>query len=136
MMCGWITKTCLGIALTLCLATASTAQEHQHGAQRDTMQRHQHMEHDSAAMMMHEEMSHEMPMLELGGGWMLIGMAQLMPTFTASLPTDAGTPLERSGLYVTQPAIMTNLESKRSAISLRTTLNFEGITQPWGELNF
>lgn len=80
--------------------------------------------------------SHEMPMLNLGGGWMAIGMAQAFPTFTMALPSDDGTPLGETGFYLTQPAIMMNIESPGSRVVLRTTLNFEGITQPNGELTF
>jgi hypothetical protein len=81
-------------------------------------------------------MQHAMPMLDLGGGWMLIGMAQGFPALTTMLPHVENTPLERSGVYFTQPAAMFNLESPASRLVLRTTLNFEGATQPWGELNF
>ena len=83
-----------------------------------------------------DHMKHPMPMVDLGGGWMLIGMAQVFPAITGSLPKDEGTPLEHIGLYLTQPAAMFNLESPKSRLVLRTTLNFEGMTQPWGELNF
>ena len=72
--------------------------------------------------------THPMPMLEVGGGWMLVGMAQAFPTFTS---VDG-----HSEWYLTQPAVMANLESRGSRVVLRTTLNFEGITQPDGELNY
>ena len=77
-----------------------------------------------------------MTMVDLPAGWMAIGMAQVFPTATIALPSDEGTPLARRGLYLTQPALMMNIESPGSRISLRTTLNFEGITQPGGELTF
>jgi hypothetical protein len=79
-------------------------------------------------------MPHEMTMVQLGGGWMAIGMSQAFPTASLLLPSDQGWPLERKGLYLTQPALMVNLESPASRVVLRTTLNFEGITQPGGEL--
>jgi hypothetical protein len=124
------------IALVCCLSTQVAAQEHQHGAQRDTT-RHQHAApQDSMLPAQHAGMHHDLVMLSAGGGWMAIGMAQAFPTVTVSVPSDDGTPLKRRGLYVTQPALMTNLESPGSGISLRTTLNFEAITQPEGELTF
>ncbi|HUF13076.1 MAG TPA: hypothetical protein VMN78_08255 [Longimicrobiales bacterium] len=84
----------------------------------------------------HQPMRHEMTMISLGGGWMAIGMAQVFPAVTTSLPADDGTPLNRTGLYLTQPAVMLNLESPQSRVSFRTTLNLEGLTQPDGELTF
>lgn len=77
-----------------------------------------------------------MTMIDAGAGWMAIGMAQVFPTFTAALPAGDATPLERKGLYLTQPAVMFNVESPGSRLTLRTTLNLEGITQPGGELTF
>lgn len=81
-------------------------------------------------------MQHEMAMFDLGNGWMVIGMAQAFPIGTIALPSEDGTPLDQRALYLTQPAIMFNLESPASRVSLRTTLNFEGLTQPDGELTF
>ncbi|MEX2282061.1 MAG: hypothetical protein WEE89_06225 [Gemmatimonadota bacterium] len=87
-------------------------------------------------MQEHAGMQHEMTMVSLGGGWMALGMAQVFPTATLALPADDDTPLARRGLYLTQPALMLNVESRGSGVSLRTTFNFEGITQPGGELTF
>ena len=82
-------------------------------------------------------MAHDMAMADLGNsGWMAIGMAQVFPAYTLALPADDGTPLGESAFYVTQPAVMLNLESPQSRVSFRTTLNFEGMTQPDGELTF
>jgi hypothetical protein len=81
-------------------------------------------------------MQHDMTMLNLGDGWMAIGMAQLFPTITVALPADDNTPLNRRGLYLTQPMVMANLESPESRVVAKVTTNFEGITQPWGELTF
>ena len=82
-------------------------------------------------------MEHEMAMFDLGRtGWMAIGMAQVFPTFSMAFPAEDDTPLAQTGFYATQPAIMLNLESPQSRVSLRTTLNFEGLTQPDGELTF
>ncbi|HSL72178.1 MAG TPA: hypothetical protein VK864_18160 [Longimicrobiales bacterium] len=79
---------------------------------------------------------HDMLMVSTSGGWMLIGMAQAFPSVTVAVPGEDGTPLDRRGLYVTQPAVMMNLESPGSRLVVRTTLNFEGLTQPGGELTF
>jgi hypothetical protein len=104
------------------------------GHRPDSAQQHP-AAYDSAAVQ-HAGMQPEMTMVSLRGGWMAIGMAQLFPTATIAIPADDGTPLGRRGLYLTQPALMFNVESPGSGVSLRTTLNFEGITQPGGELTF
>lgn len=75
-------------------------------------------------------------MFDLGRGWMVIGMAQAIPVFTLPLPSEKGTPLENGAFYVTQPAVMFNVESPGSRITLRTTLNFEGLTISNGEMTF
>lgn len=95
---------------------------HQHAATQE-----QHPGHGAA---------HAMPMLDLGGGFMIVAMAQAFPTFTFAMPNTDGTPLAKTGLYLTQPAIMANVESRGSRVVLRTTLNFEGVTQRDGELTF
>jgi hypothetical protein len=77
---------------------------------------------------------HRMLMKPLGDGWNLMGMAQAYPMVTAGLG-DASSAMARTEPYVTQPALMINLESPASAFVLRSTLNFEGITQPGGELS-
>lgn len=79
--------------------------------------------------------AHQMFSTGLGGGWSLMGMAQVFPTFTIGAPGE-DEPLSGTGLYATQPAIMFNIESPGSRVSLRTTLNFEGWTQPDGELTY
>ena len=101
------------------------------------------MEHGTDATGVHPEahepgpgMQHEMAMFDLGGGWMVIGMAQAFPIGTMALPAEDGTPLDERALYLTQPAIMFNIESPASRVSLRTTLNFEGLTLPDGEITF
>jgi len=78
-------------------------------------------------------MMHRMWMQPLGGGWNLLGMAQAFPIVSTSLNADEGTSLDGTELYLTQPAVMFNVESPGSRVTLRTTLNFEGITQPDGE---
>jgi hypothetical protein len=64
-------------------------------------------------------------------------MAQLFPIVTiGDVGGTAGGPLRRTEVYLTQPAVMANLESAGSRFVLRTTLNFEGITLGDGELTF
>ncbi|HEX2167293.1 MAG TPA: hypothetical protein VHG09_08710, partial [Longimicrobiales bacterium] len=92
-----------------------------------TMPRDDVQEHEQGTM-------HRMWMRSLGGGWNLMGMAQAFPIVTASLDADDGTSLDQSELYLTQPAVMFNVASPGSRVTLRTTLNFEGLTQPDGEL--
>lgn len=120
------------------------------GMQHDTMHMMRHdtmpgMRHDTTHMMQHgmpgmNEMSDmrgmsDMLMTQIGS-FNLMAMAQFFPTYTLSLPNTAGTPLENRGFYVTQPAIMANLSSRGERFVLRTTLNFEGLTQPGGELTY
>jgi hypothetical protein len=107
-----------------------------HAAHRPDSTQQQHAQHDSTSTGQHAGMNHEMTMVSIGGGWMAIGMAQVFPTATMALPSADNTPLARRGLYLTQPALMFNLESPGSGVSFRTTLNFEGVTQPGGELTF
>lgn len=79
--------------------------------------------------------SEHMPTLSLGAGWTLTGMAQAFPVVTIGQPEgDEGDPLRMTELYLTQPALMANLESPGQRFVLRTTLNFEGLTQEDGEL--
>lgn len=121
-----------------------------HRMMHDTM-RHRMMHDTMRHRMMHDTMAHgtvahagsqpghgghEMWMKELGGGWMLMAMGQVFPVVTIGAPGEDGSPLERTEWYLTQPAVMANLESPGSAVVLRTTLNFEGITQEDGELTF
>jgi len=75
-----------------------------------------------------------MPSVALGGGWQLSGMAQAFPIVTFGAPGDAASPLNSTEAYVTQPALMTHLEGPGRRVVLHTTLNFEGLTQPDGEL--
>ena len=103
-------------ALVLCAAQVSAQHEHAHTQDTTT----------------HAPMW----MLRSGNGWALMGMAQVFPTITLAAPTEQNSPLERRGLYATQPAMMFNIEAPGSVLVLRTTLNFEGITQPGGELTY
>lgn len=77
-----------------------------------------------------------MAMAPLGGGWRLMGMAQAFPIATFGAPGEDESPLHGSDVYLTQPAAMINVESPGSRLVLRTTLNFEGLTQPQGELTY
>ena len=77
-----------------------------------------------------------MSMLDFGGGWMALGMAQAFPAVTFAVPGQDNTPLDEVGVYLTQPALMFNVEAPQSRIVLRTTINLEGLTQPDGELTF
>ena len=125
-----------GLAIALVAAAVARAQP---ASAQDT---HVHVTPDTLpadtalAIVPADAMAHEMTMIALGDGWMAIGMAQVFPTVTLSIPSADGTPLERRGLSLTQPAVMLNIESRESRIAFRTTLNFEGLTQPRGELTF
>lgn len=80
---------------------------------------------------------HSMLRAPLGGGWILAGMAQAFWAITIGAPfSDAGDPVHETAWYLTQPAVMANLESPGQRVTLRTTLNFEGVTQPDGELSY
>jgi hypothetical protein len=114
------------VATSLLLACAREAvSQHVHPTQTDsTPQEKLHQGHG------------RMTMLDFGGGWMALGMAQVFPTVTIAAPKRDGTPLDRVGFYLTQPAVMFNVESPGSRIAIRTTINLEGLTQPNGELTF
>ncbi|HSJ24267.1 MAG TPA: hypothetical protein VK929_06350 [Longimicrobiales bacterium] len=79
---------------------------------------------------------HEMYMRDLGGGWRLLGMAQLFPMVSTGFGSGANDAVTGTEFYLNQPVIMFNVESPGSRVTLRTTLNFEGITQADGELTF
>ncbi|MGH7449403.1 MAG: hypothetical protein ACRELT_17650, partial [Longimicrobiales bacterium] len=100
-----------------------------------------HAGHDAAPADMGAEqqmpgMLHRMWMRQLGAGWTLMGMAQAHPIVSTSLNAGDDTSLDATELYLTQPAVMFNVESPGSRFVLRTTLNFEGLTQSDGELTF
>lgn len=78
----------------------------------------------------------EMRSLSLGSGWELTGMAQAFPIVTIGVPEDDDNPLQATEWYLTQPAIMTHLEGFDQRIVLHTTVNFEGLVQENGELNY
>ncbi|MGH7457670.1 MAG: hypothetical protein ACREKN_01135 [Longimicrobiaceae bacterium] len=122
-----IISVALGAALLLAAPAPSPAQHAGHGRPAaDTMD----------AAMAGQEMPHRMLMAPLGGGWHLMGMAQAVPIGTWATPFDGSSPLNDEEFYLTQPAIMANLESPGSRLVLRTTLNFEGVTLDEGEYTF
>jgi hypothetical protein len=79
---------------------------------------------------------HDMYEIQFGGGWRLHGMAQVFPMLTTSFGPDAGPAVGGTEFYVNQPVLMFNVSSPASGLVLRTTLNFEGITLPDGELTW
>ncbi|HEX6060306.1 MAG TPA: hypothetical protein VFZ11_14950 [Gemmatimonadaceae bacterium] len=79
---------------------------------------------------------HSMWMRPIGDGWAVMGMAQLFPVVTAASDRQERSLLGTAGLYATQPAVMLNVASPRSRLVLRTTLNFEELTQENGELTY
>lgn len=97
----------------------------------------QHAGHEEIAPR-HEESTprHAMWMLPIADGWRIAGMAQLFPAITAASARQERSLLGTAGLYATQPAVMLNVTSPGSRLVLRTTLNFEQLTQPNGELTF
>lgn len=74
--------------------------------------------------------------LPLGGGWRAAMMAQVYPIVTGGAPGDSDSPLHDTEAYLTQPAAMINVESPGSRLVLRTTLNFEALTQEDGEITY
>jgi hypothetical protein len=113
-------------ALAAVLAAGSAhAQQTQQSQQSQQTQHAQQAPHDAGHAV-----------LELGGGWRAMGMAQLFPMLTTSFGADTNAAIGDTELYANQPVVMFNIESPRSVFVLRTTLNFEGITQPDGEITF
>ena len=80
---------------------------------------------------MEPEAGHRMqhPMFRLPlGDWHVVGMGQVFPVIKAGGPRNGqGGELRRTEWYLTQPALMANLESAARRLVLRTTLNFEGV---------
>ena len=118
-----ITLTALGALATLA-APASAQHEHHGPTTTDTVDAH--AGHDG----------HQMLQVPLGGGWRVVGMGQAFPIVTFGAPGEEGSPLNETAWYLTQPALMANVESPGSRLVLRTTLNFEGLTLEDGELTF
>lgn len=81
-------------------------------------------------------MQHRMFRLPLGD-WHVVAMGQVFPVVTTGGPDKGdGGELRRTEWYLTQPALMANLESPSRRLVLRTTLNFEGVTLGGGELTY
>ena len=79
----------------------------------------------------------QMLQIPVGGNWTLSGMGQVFPAVTAPLwGGKGGDPVRLTGWYLTQPAVMANVEHEGGLLALRTTLNFEGLTQRDGELTY
>lgn len=97
---------------------------------------------DSASVMMtpapagSTAAGHTMAMRSIGRGWQAMGMAQLFPAMTGASPFSNRALLSTAGVYATQPAAMVNIASPNSRFVLRTTLNFEELTQENGELSY
>jgi hypothetical protein len=121
-------RTVAAVGFLACAAPYAVAQQTAH----DTTHAH-HAAPDQEGL---HQGHGRMAMLDFGGGWMALGMAQVFPTFTVASPRVEDTPLDRSGFYLTQPALMFNVESPGSKLTFRTTINLEGVTQPDGELTF
>lgn len=68
--------------------------------------------------------------------WRIHWMAQVFPIVTAGEPFGRKTHLTLREAYLTQPAVMANIESPGGRIVLRTTLDFEQFSQPDGEYTF
>jgi len=82
------------------------------------------------------QMPHRMFRLSLGN-WHIVGMGQVFPVVTTGGPDNRdGDELRRTEWYLTQPALMANLESPSRRLVLRTTVNFEGVTLGTGELTY
>jgi hypothetical protein len=97
-------------------------------------------EHDSASNAnsspAERAQTHEMWMRSIGGGWMVSGMAQAIPTLTGDDPLGPTSAPQMWEAYLTQPVIMGNLMSPGARLALRVTLNFEGLTQRDGEITY
>jgi hypothetical protein len=93
-----------------------------------------HERHAPQAAASREEHRHWMT--DLGGGWHLMAMGQLIPIVTAGAPGEGDSPLRETELFMTQPAAMLNLLSADERIVVRFTPNFEGLTIRDGEVTF
>ena len=95
----------------------------------------QHMDHPMEPEAGHE-MQHGMFRLPLGD-WHVVGMGQVFPVVTTGgADNGEGGELRRTEWYLTQPALMANLESPSRRLVMRTTLNVEGVTLGSGELTW
>ncbi|MBR9989277.1 MAG: hypothetical protein KFH98_05935 [Gemmatimonadetes bacterium] len=122
-MHAFMKRVAIAAALPVIVATArADAQEHTgHAARPDTS---------------HSSVTDHMFTRDLGAGWRILGMAQVFPAVSSGFGSGASDDVTQTEAYATQPAAMFNIESPGSRVVLRTTLNFEGVTQPDGELTF
>jgi hypothetical protein len=84
----------------------------------------------------HPADAHEMWMRPLGRNIHLIGMGQGFPILSLGAPTRSELPINRTDVYLTQPAIMANVERADSRLVFRSTLNLEALTLRDGEVTF
>ena len=95
----------------------------------------QHTEHAMESEM-GNRMRHQMFRLPLGD-WHFAAMGQVFPVVTTGGPENGeGGGIRRTEWYLTQPALMANLESPSQRLVLRATLNLEGVLLGDGELNY
>lgn len=80
--------------------------------------------------------THDMWNIALARGWRLAAMAQAYPIVTIGAPFRDDSPLNHTAAYLTQPVVMTGLQSPDARVVLRVTFDLEPITQEKGELNF
>jgi hypothetical protein len=120
------------------LAPAAAAQHvHSHaGAAADTAPEHGKASRTPESHERSHPAAHQMWMESLGGGWMVAGMAQAIPTLTGSKARGPGGTPRSWEPYLTQPAAMLDVLSPGSRLALRVTLNFEGLTQREGETSY
>lgn len=110
---------------------------------------HEHHRHDAAPVARPDstgtasgdarhalERPHGMWMRPLGGGYTLMGMAQVFPVATGGTLRRGDAGSRAAGLFATQPVAMLSLASPGSRVVLRATLDFEGLTMRGGELSF
>ena len=76
------------------------------------------------------------PVARPAPAWKLAVMGQVFPILTLGEPFDPDASLHQREVYLTQPALMLDLAGPGRRFTLRTTLDFEQITQPDGEITF
>ena len=116
-------------AIARVMAFAALLPPLSHAAAQDTAVASHPAEHEAGQTAPHQ-------MLQISvGRWHLLGMAQVFPVVTVAAPErDNNDPFRRTEWYLTQPAVMINVESPSRRLVLRSTLNFEGVTLENGEV--
>jgi len=130
MRAGLSTALLGGAVSTLAIFGAAAAQEHVHPASEAAEQR----AHDQGSQEARPD--HEMWMTALPGGWHLMGMTHVFPSFTLAAPFSSDSPLQRNRFAFPHAAAMANFESPDSRWVLRVMPNFEGVTLADGEVTF